>query len=64
MKGVDNETMRKQGYCAIEKRITSFRRLPNKKWICESSECSMTAGQCSEVPNLPKKIYPNKFQYV
>lgn len=55
MKGVDIETMRKQGYCNIENKITSFRRLPNKKWICESSNCSTAGGQSNQVPNIPKK---------
>lgn len=56
--------MHKQGYCIIEERVTSFKRLPNGKWICESGNCSMAKGQCKEVPKPPKKIYPHKFNYL
>lgn len=59
----DKQKMHKQGYCKIEKRITWFRKLPNGKWLCESSNCSMTSGQCKEVPPIPKKIYPTKFKF-
>jgi len=59
----EEQTMRKQGYCIIEKRVTSFKKLPNGKWICESSNCSMTSGQCKEVPPVPKKIYPAKIDF-
>jgi len=64
MEEVDNKTMRRKGYCNIEKKETWFKRLPNNKWICESSNCSTAAGQCNEVPVMPKMPEPLKFQYV
>ena len=60
----DNKTMHKKGYCKIEGKITLFKKLPNGKWLCESSNCSMTSPQWDEVPPIPKPTYSNKFQYV
>lgn len=48
------ETM--EAYCKIERTMTRWKKLPNNKWICTSSNCSMISGQHETPPKPPKMI--------
>ena len=58
----------KMGFCPIERRMTIFMQLPNKKWMCSSSGCGGIRGQHKELPKPPKIIQPldnpEKFKYI
>lgn len=54
---IGDETM--EGYCKIENKITTWKRLPNKKYICTSSGCSMCSGQYEKPPKQPKLPKPD-----
>lgn len=52
-----------EAYCLIENKQTRWRKLPNGKWICTSSNCSMCSGQYKNPPKAPKPE-KSKFKYL